>query len=102
MRRTIDETATFWKAVQIIVHVEGRLGITIADETVEAICNWNDLTLQHLVTAVERSHPSGAAASARDAVAAAIRAEFPNAPATPDYSIPLLDAIGPRRGYGGD
>src|SRR5437016_4248638 len=55
MRRTTDEWSTFYKAIVILMRVEEELGITIADETVETIRPWSELTLHDLATAAYRS-----------------------------------------------
>jgi transcription elongation factor Elf1 len=97
MRRKIDEVNTFVDAVRILMHVGEQLGITIEDETVEAIRPWIDLTLHDLATAANRSNLSNAPAQCDHAVRLAVRAIFPKAPETLDFAAPLLDAISQRR-----
>ncbi len=99
MRKFVDETTTFYDAILIIMHVEEHFGTTIPDENVEAVSPWEKLTLRDLVAAVDRSLPAGSTASATDAVMAAVCKEFPSAPECPDFTAPLLDALGNQRRY---
>jgi hypothetical protein len=41
MRHAMDDNAAFFDAVRIIMYLEEDLGITITDESVEAIRVWN-------------------------------------------------------------
>jgi len=100
MRRSIDDTATFYDAILIIMQIEERLGIIIADERVEEIRAWSDLSLHDLTTVV-RSLSTDASVSVDEVVLSAVRAAFPNAPEAIDFAAPLLDAISPRRDYRG-
>jgi predicted RNA-binding Zn-ribbon protein involved in translation (DUF1610 family) len=97
MRRLADEAATFFDAVMILMHIEERFGIIILDQTVEAICPWNDLTLQDLVAAVQQTDTSVVLSQAEQVVLSAVRTEFPNAPEPLNFNMPLLDAISPYR-----
>jgi hypothetical protein len=103
MRRTMDDASAFIKAIAILMHVEEQLGINIADETVEAIRPWVDLSLRDLATAAQLSmaaDDSDASGRAENAVLAAVQANYPDAPAPPNFEVPLLDAIAFRRSYG--
>ena len=101
MRALIDETATFFEAITIIMRVEKLLNITIPDEAVENIQVWDKLTLDDLVVAAHRSNPQAALKIINEAVSSAVDSEFPSAPKPLNFTIPLLDAICQPRKYGG-
>ncbi|HEY3840625.1 MAG TPA: hypothetical protein VGL72_28830 [Bryobacteraceae bacterium] len=60
-----------------------------------------ELTLQDLVTIVERAGVPHALCKAEQAVRSAMRAEFPDAPDPLDFALPLPSAIYRHRDYGG-
>ncbi|MBE2286220.1 MAG: hypothetical protein IAE77_22385 [Prosthecobacter sp.] len=97
MRRLVDENATFFDAIQILMSAEQKLGIDVKDETVENIRPWSELSLRDLATAVERSDSTITHAAANEAVNLAVRAEFSDAPDTLDFNLPLHQALSPHR-----
>lgn len=101
MRGMVDETAAFWSAITLIMHVEKHLGITITDESVEEVRAWKELTLTDLVTVARRVSSSVSPTLADKAIRSAVRSEFPGAPESPDFTAPLLDAINKPRRYDG-
>ncbi len=101
MRSMIDERAAFFNSVTLIVYIEKHLGITISDETVEAIRAWDELTLNDLATAVIRSDSSIPPSVIDKVLRSAVHKEFRDAPAPLDFNALLLDAIAKPRKYGG-
>ncbi len=90
---TVEDTTNFFYAVEILMQLEKACGISVADETVENIRPWEELTLQDLVIAAERSSEQQNSAWAYEAVYTAVRKEFPHAPESLDFTVPLRDAL---------
>lgn len=101
MRRTVDEVSTSYNATLIIMRIEEELGITIPEEMEEPACTSNDVTLHDLVMIVNRCSLTLDFAKAEQVVRSAVRAEFPDAPESLDFTAPLLNAIALNRKYGG-
>jgi hypothetical protein len=90
----VEDTTNFFYAVEILMQLEKAYGISVAGETVEVIRPWSELTLQDLATAAERSSGWLNSVCACEAVYTAVRKEFPNAPESLDFTVPLRDALG--------
>jgi len=100
VRGMVEETATFFSAMKIMLRVEDHLGITITDELAKETCEEHELTLANLATLAMRASPSVSPALADDAIRSAVRIEFPGAPESPDFAAPLLEAIGKTPQFG--
>jgi hypothetical protein len=75
------------------MHLEEELGVTIPDEKIEAVQEWEKLTLQDFLTVAERSAPSVSSSQVREALITAVQKAFPDAPTPLDLSAPLPDAL---------
>jgi len=99
MRRGLDESQGFVVAVEILMRLEEELGITIEDETVEAIRPWAELTLNDLAMAAGRSTSSHDVTEIDRVIRAVIRSNYPEASEPLKLNVPLLNATSRCRRY---
>jgi len=97
MRRSADDWGSFCCVAYILGQVEDRFGVTIPDPPWDSEGHWTGLTLLDLAVTVRHAVPSYSSAQVDEAILSAVRIEFPGAPDLLDYTLPLLDAICPKR-----
>jgi len=101
MRTTCDQTATYFKAVEIIMQIEDDHGVELPDSVVQETRPWEQLTIRDIVNAVHAClGGTDNESRAEAAVISAIQTVCPNAQGMLPLDIPLLDAIAPDRDYG--
>ena len=101
MRANCDETATFFKAVEVIMQIEDEHGVQIPDSVVQDTGLWEQLTIRDLVNAAHSClDDRDNELCAETVVFTAIKTLFPNVQETLPLDAPLLDAIAPDRDYG--